>query len=101
MLVEKEWSGTSVTRTEFAASETFLRWLENRRRPYEIYYTRERVIAVPLVSTRPVVYGIYRFDGDTNSVIDSIKEHIDESDIYALSDFTFDETQAEENDRSN
>lgn len=95
MLAENGWSGTSVTRTEFPASQTFFRWLENRKRPYEIYYTRRRVIAVPTVSTRPVIYGIYEFQSDRDSVLNDLEKHVRENDIYPLSDFNFDETQAE------
>lgn len=84
-----------MTRTEFPASQTFFRWLENRKRPYEIYYTRRRVIAVPTVSTRPVIYGIYDFQNDRESVLNDLEKHVHEDDIYALKDFNFDETQAE------
>lgn len=84
-----------MTRTEFAASESFLRWLRRRSRPYEIYHTPQHMYAVPMVSTRPVVYGIYRFQGDKESLLEQVRDVIDPDDIYPLTEFEFDETRGQ------
>ena len=49
-----------MSRIHFETSESFSTWLQDRDPgKYELYRLPGRTIAVPTVSTRPVLYGVY------------------------------------------
>lgn len=87
-----------MSKATFESASVFLSWLQNRRKDYEVYRTKRRIVAVPLVSTRPVIYGVYERTGNNQPVDDvmgSVRAIVGDENVYNLPVYTFDETRAE------
>lgn len=91
-----------MSRLEFEDRADFIEWLEARHpSKYELYRTPKRVIAVPTVSTRPVLYGALNVESYDSDTIDSMVIEMVErgyGPAFRVKSYSFDDSRAERRD---
>ncbi len=61
---------------EFTSTAEMLEWLAGRESKYEIYIAKEtnEIVAMPMVSTRPIKIGISPYKENINTISETIKK---------------------------
>lgn len=81
-----------MSRIRFTDDQQFIDWLQNRNKnKYEFYSSPERLVAVPTVSTRPVLYGILNKVDEGNGDVKSAIRSLGYGPIYEVTEYNFDE----------